>query len=369
MSAEVSTKEGLNWLALLFDELHAQKTPQLFEALQYGCAARRQPLLITISTAGFDRESIGYQQYQYAKKVRDGIIEDIAFLPFIAEAEPDDDWSKEKTWRKANPSLGETISLEYFREQFEEARNEPRKENAFRRYHLNQWTEAETAWITSVMWEGCDGEIDLASLAGKRCYAGLDLASTTDMNALVLSFPDKDGGFDLLPFFFMPEEDLAAKGRRDGFDYIGAVRDGFIETTPGNVTDYDFIIKKLEDSADIYDMAEVAYDPWQALMVAVVLGSKGMTCVEFRQGYKTMSPASKEFERLVLAGKMRHGNNPVLRWMASNVSAKTDPAGNIKPDKSTRNARIDGIVAAIMATGRAAVMSKPRKRKSLAAVI
>jgi phage terminase large subunit-like protein len=361
LSKEAGAQEGLNIHALVFDELHAQKNRDLWDTLTYGGSARREPLYVSISTAGYDRESIGYEQYVYACQVRDGIIEDWTFLPVIYEADVGDDWTAERTWKKANPGWGETINIDAFRDDFREAQNSPSKENAFRRYRLNQWTEQETRWLPMEKWDTCGTTLDVDSLEGRACYAGLDLATTTDLTCLSLVFPpesDSGGGTDVVPFFWIPEENARERERRDRVPYSQWARQGLITMTPGNVTDYDRVRADIVALGEMYGIQEIAFDPWNATQLATQLGEEdGFMMIAHRQGFVSMNEPSKQFERLVTNGELNHGNNPILRWQASNVSVKTDPAGNIKPVKPQHKSalRIDGIVATIMGIGRAMV--------------
>jgi phage terminase large subunit-like protein len=350
LSAEVNTKEGLNISGLIFDELHAQKSPELWDALRYGGASRRQPLLVAITTAGCDRQSIGWEQHEYAAKVLEGAITDEAFFAFIRAATPEDDWTSPATWRKANPSLGITISEEDFAKDCAEARELARKENPFKRYRLNIWTEQADRWLQMDKWDACAGEVDEAQLIGRPCYAGLDLASTTDVAALVLVFPD-EGGALVMSRFWIPSERSIERQRRDGVPYETWVKQGLIERTQGNVIDYDLIRKRINELGQRYEIRQIAIDRWNATQLATQLSGDGLEVVMFGQGFASMSAPTKELEKLVLAGRLAHGGNEVLRWMAGNVATETDAAGNVKPSKKKSTQRIDGIVALIMALG------------------
>lgn len=352
LSSEAYTSEGLNIHGLIFDELHAQRNRDLWDALRYGGAAREQPLLLSITTAGYDRHSICYEQHDYARKVLDGVIEDVAFFPFIRAAGEGDDWTKPKTWRKANPSFGVTINAEDFAQACKEAQDSPAKENAFRRYRLNQWTEQAVRWLRMEDWDACAGEIDPGALEGERCYAGLDLASTTDVAAFVLYFPDEG---QVLPYFFVPAENARERERRDRVPYPLWARQGALETTEGNIIDYDVIRRRINELADLYDIQEIATDPWNATQLTTQLSGDGFEVVAFRQGFASMSAPTKELEKRVRGGRLQHGEHPVLRWMASNVAVEHDAAENLKPSKKVSTERIDGIVALIMALGRAMV--------------
>jgi phage terminase large subunit-like protein len=355
LSADVKTKEGLNAHLVIFDELHAFPNRDLWDVLTYAGAAREQPLQISISTAGYDRHTIGYEQYKYAKDVLNGTIIDTEFLPCIYEATEDDDWTDEATWFKANPSLGVTISLDEFRGKFREAMNSPSKENSFRRYRLNQWTQQQTRWIKPTKWAACPSEpFTLDDLEGRECFAGLDLSSTTDLTALSLLFPNDDGSFHVLPFFWCPEETVLERERSDKVPYTHWIKQGLIQTTPGSAIDYDRIKSFLNDLSRKVWIRKLAIDRWNAQQLATQLEGDGFDVVGFGQGYASMSSPTKEFEKLVLAEKIRHGGNPVLRWQVDNVAVEQDAPGNLKPAKQKSTERIDGVVATIMALGIAA---------------
>ena len=220
LSSEVKTKEGMNIHALIFDELHAQRSRDLWDALTYGGASRRQPLTIAITTAGYDRHSICWEQHQYAEQVRDGVIPDWSFFPYIAAAGVDDDWTKPSVWRKANPSFGVTVNATEFAESAAEAQASPAKENTFRRYRLNIWTQQDVRWLRLKDWDACDGELDLDEIEGEECYAGLDLSSKTDLTCLGLVFPRDDGRLIVRPRFWCPLDNARERSRRDRVPYM-----------------------------------------------------------------------------------------------------------------------------------------------------
>lgn len=356
LSADVPAQEGLNAHAVLIDELHAQKTRQLWDTLRYAGASRRQPLQLAITTAGFDRHSICWEQHDYAMKVLDGTIEDTSFFPFISAADQEADWTDPEVWREANPSFGITIDAGQFAEDCREAQESPAKENSFRRYRLNQWTEQEVRWLKMEKWDACDDAP--GCLKDKHCFAGLDLSSTTDVTSLVLVFPEENR-FSVLPFFWIPEEGAKQRERRDRVPYPQWIKQGLIEATPGEVIDYDRIRAKINELEKEYDIREIAIDRWNATQLATQLEGDAFTVAAFGQGYASMNWPTKKLEELVLAGKLAHGGHPVLRWMASNVSIETDAADNWKPSKKKSVERIDGIVALIMAIGRATTQPPP----------
>ncbi len=287
LSAEANSKEGYLISFLAYDELHAARNRQLFDALKYAGSASlkrtgKRPLFVYITTAGFDRESICFQQYEYAKRVLAGDVEDFSYYAFIAEAGPEDDWSDEATWRKANPSWDCALDVAEFRREFNEARNNPAQEQAFRRYRLNQWTASATSWIPSDVWAKCGGKVEPA--AGAECWAGLDLASKEDLAALALLFPNTAGGFDIVPRFWVPAENLTEKGFRNGVNYEAWVKAGLVVATPGNVIDYDFIRADILGLAKRYKINEVAVDRFDATQIINQLTAEGLTCVPVSQG-------------------------------------------------------------------------------------
>ncbi|MEX1230060.1 MAG: terminase TerL endonuclease subunit [Planctomycetaceae bacterium] len=360
LSADVPAKEGLNAHAILIDELHAQKNRDLWDTLRYAGAARRQPLHLAITTAGYDRHSICWEQHDYALKVLDGTIEDLSFFAYITAAGVDDDWTQPDVWRKANPSLGITIKEEQFAEDCREAQESSAKENSFRRYRLNQWTEQDVRWINMQKWDACGGPLQIA--AGQLCYAGLDLSSTTDISALVLVFPSEEGNderYDVLPFFWVPEEGAKQRERRDHVPYRQWIQQGHIAATDGEVIDYEVIRKKINDLGQQFDIREIALDRWNATQLATQLMGDGFQMVAFGQGYGSMNAPTKKLDELIRAGKIAHGNNPVFRWMAGNVSLEQDAADNWKPSKKKSIERIDGIVALIMGLDRATTQPPP----------
>lgn len=352
LSSEAYTKHGLSAHGIVVDEVHALPNRELWDVLTTSTGARRQPLTVAITTAGFDRNSLCYELYDYACKVRDGIIDAPAFLPVIYEAAADDDWKAPATWRKAHPGLGVSVKEEYFEAECMKAQQLPSYENTFRRLLLNQWTEQDVRWMPMHEWDACG--TPLPDLTGRPCFAGLDLSTTTDITALVLAFPDGPR-LHLLPFFWVPKEGITKRARRDRVPYDVWQRDGLIEGTEGNVVDYDVIRKRINELAEKYQIKEIALDRWNATQLSTQLAGDGFDMIAFGQGYASMTAPTKELEKRVLGRELCHGGNPVLRWMASNVSVTNDPAGNIKPDKAKSTERIDGIVAAMMALGRAMV--------------
>lgn len=354
LSADVPAKHGLNAHGVIFDELHAQPNRDLWDVLTTATGARRQPLIVAISTAGFDRESICFEAHEHARQVLEGVIDDPEFFALIRAADESDDWKSPKTWRKANPGLGVTIKESYLVAEAKRAELTPAYLNTFLRLHLNRWTSQETRWLPIEAWDECDGSVNADKLKGALCYGGLDLASTVDMASLVLVFPDEDKElFRLLPFFWIPEESLIERARKDRVPYDAWAASGLLTVTGGNAIDYSRIVSDITALGDRFEIREVAFDRWGAFQVSQQLEAAGFVMIAFGQGFASMSPPTKELMRLTLDQKIAHGGNPILRWHADNVVVRQDPAGNLKPDKQRSRQKIDGIVASIMGIDRA----------------
>lgn len=353
ISADAGTIHGANANMVVYDEIHESKTRELYDVMKTSQGARKQPLFINITTAAANKHGICYQLFDYARKLRDGIVDDKTFYPVLFYADKKDDIYDEKTWYKCNPALDKFRNIDEFRQTAKRAREIPSLENNFRRLYLNQFTTQEVRWMPLEKWEASAGRIVMKKLLGRPCFAGLDLASTTDIAALVLVFPMDDGKYIVLPFFWIPEDNMKERVRRDRVPYDVWVRDGLIEATEGNVIHYGAIIKKLEALRKIYNIQEIAYDRWGATKLSQDLEDRDFTMIQFGQGFASMSPPTKELMNLVLQKKLVHSNNEVLNWMVDNMIVKTDPAGNIKPDKSKSTEKIDGVVALIMGLDRA----------------
>lgn len=363
LSADYNSMDGLNVSRGIVDELHAHKTRDLYDVLLTAMGARAMPLLLAITTAGYDRSSICWEQREVVRNILEGHSENDSYFGFITTIDDGDDWADPHVWWKANPNLHISLRENYLADLCQTAKDSPAAENNFRRKHLNQWTEQAIRWIQMDVWDQCVGPLKITSpqafreyadsLKGQECYAGLDLANTRDVNAFVLAFADGAGGYKLLPFFWTPEDSKDIRGEQDRTQVINWAERGFIETTPGNVTDHPYIRERIREIASQYRILECAFDPWGgAVETAIALKDAGMEMIEFRQTMQNFAAPTKDFERLLLTRKIEHGGHPVLRWMASNVAVKSDPSGNLRPDKENSSDKIDGIVAAIMALGR-----------------
>jgi len=355
-SSESYSKHGLNASGVVFDELHAQPDRRLFDVMTHGSGdARRQPLTFMISTAGNNQYSIGYEVHTKALDILQGRKTDPAFYPLIYGAGPDDDWTDPEVWKRANPSIGVTVPIERIAEACESAKQNAAEENLFRQLHLNQWVKQSVRWIPLEKWDECAGAVDEDGLKGRACYGGLDLSKSEDITAFVLVFPPKeDGGtYTIIPHFWIPQDNMQKRALKDHVPYDIWHQKGYLEATPGNVISYRHITEKIAELAKQYDIKEIAFDRWGATQIYQDLEDEGHEVIQYGQGYKDMSPAAQELFRLIQGGKIAHGGQPVLRWMADNVVITQDAAGNIKPDKNKSSEKIDGIVALIMALDRA----------------
>ena len=355
LSAEVGTKHGLNVSGLVFDELHSQPNRQLYDVLTKGSGdAREQPLYFLITTAGTDRESICYEVHMKALDLLKGTKIDPSFYPVVYGLADDQDWNDEANWYQANPSLGYTIKIDRVRDAYKEALENPAEENVFRQLRLDQWVGSTVAWIPEHVYDKGDIPIDLEKLKGRDCYAGLDLSSTSDITAFVMVFPPEAEGenYIVLPHFWLPRETLQLRVRRDHVPYDVWEKQGLFHITEGNVVDYNFVRKTINELGQEYHICEIGVDRWNATQLITDLDGDGFVMVPIGMGFKDMSPGMKELYKLLLEGKITHGGNPILRWMAGNVVAEIDAAENIKPSKKKATEKIDGIVALIMGLDR-----------------
>ena len=356
LSAEAYSKHGFNVHGVVFDELHSQPNRKLYDVLTKGSGdARMQPLFFLITTAGTDTHSICYEVHQKAQDIIDGRKIDPTFYPVIYGADDTEDWTSPKVWKKCNPSLGETIGMDKVKTACESAKQNPGEENSFRQLRLNQWVKQAVRWMPMDKWDKCAFAVNEEQLEGRVCYGGLDLSSTTDITAFVLVFPplDEDDKYIILPYFWIPEDTLDLRVKRDHVPYDVWERQGYLHTTEGNVVHYGYIERFIEQLGKKFNIREIAFDRWGAVQMVQNLEGMGFTVVPFGQGFKDMSPPTKELMKLTLEQKIAHGGHPVLRWNMDNIFIRTDPAGNIKADKEKSTEKIDGAVATIMALDRA----------------
>lgn len=351
-SAEAGALHGTNPHTVIFDELHLQKNRDMWEAFHTGFGARSQPLFLAITTAGHDRSSVCWEQHEYAKGIIDGTINDETFYPKLFSASQDDDWTDEKVWEKANPCLDVSLSRDYLRAECKQAQEIPGLENSFRRLHLNQWTEQEKRIIPMMAWDKCRRQFSEADMYGRPCFGGLDLSSTRDATAFVLVFPESDGGFKVLPWFWIPQENVDRQAGADKRQLLNYAQQGHIELTDGNEIDVFHLASRVVEICQRYEVQYIGYDPWNSTGVIQAMVNNGLpenALVKMPQSFATYNEPFKRLLATVENQKMEHNGNNVLRWMAGNVAAKEDPSGNIRPDKGKSADKIDGICAMLMA--------------------
>lgn len=349
-------KHGRSASGLIGDEVHEWADDRLYTFMHQSEAAREEPIEFLISTAG-SMDGYGWELWQECQKILDGTIDDPETLVVVYAADPEDDWTDPTTWAKANPNLNISVRRDYLEAECKKAQESPRKENDFKRYHLNLWTEQDVRWLPMDLWRKCSVASveqeywrDLRDeLRGRTCYGGLDLASKVDIAAFVLAFPpEKEGDrLVLLPKFWVPEASVERRSRVDRVPYAEWVKMGAMIATPGKVIDYDWIEHEIFEAAATFDIRMLGVDDWNAQQLVTSLESQSVPILRVRQGFKSLSDPSKELERLVIGEKLEHGNHPVLTWMARNAAYDEDPAGNIKPSRAKSKEKIDGIAATV----------------------
>lgn len=350
LSADVATKHGLNAHGIIFDELHAQPDRELWDVLTTATGARRQPLTVAITTAGYDRHTICWDQHEYAERVLNGVFTDAEFYGLLYAASREDDWTSPATWAKANPSLDRTISSEYLASECLRAQRSPAYLNSFLRYHLNVWTEQISRWMPMEAWRACGGvEVADEDLVGLPAFGGLDLGVTEDFSAFVIVFLLADGRVALRARYWLPSAAVLAHPERP---YAVWERTGALQVSEGNATDLDAVEADVFAWCRRFGVAEVAYDAKHATGLALHLQNQGLTMIDQPQGVQLNEPLRKILE-LVHAGKLVHGDEAILTWMASNMVVRTNYKGEMRPDKDSAGDKIDGMVALAMAIGRA----------------
>lgn len=356
LGADKDGMDGLNTHGAVIDELHAHKTRAMWDVIEESTAARRQPMLFVITTAGMNRNTICWEQHEYAVNVLEGVYDDDSYFAYIAtiDLEDGDDWRDPACWPKANPNLGVSVKLDYLQQKCERAKRSPGAVNSFLQKHLNVWTESFGHEYDMEIWDLGQEPIDADELLGRTCYAGLDLARVRDVTAWLMLFPPEspDEKVKVLCRFWIPADDIRARSEDDHVPYDVWQREGFVTSTPGNTTDFDFVAADILEDAGRFNISEIAIDRTFAGEIIQNLTNEGLTIVPFGQGFLSMVAPVAEVERLVISEELQHGGHPVLRWMASNVVTQMDAAGNKKMDKERSREKIDGMVALAMAVGR-----------------
>ena len=350
LSSDYGTHDGLNPSCGIIDEFHAHKDSGMFDVIKSAFGARRQPLMFIITTAGFNKAGACYAYRDNVIKVLRGVNQDDTLFGMIYTLDANEEWDNPKMWIKSNPNLGVSLSVDYLAGEIKDAKTRPEAVRNVMTKNVNLWVDAEKTWILDEVWQKCDGLSRVEDLKDCDCWGGLDLSNVSDITAFILLF-NENNRFQLLPFFWIPEEKMLEKIRKENINYDHWVRQGFVKVTPGNITDYDFVKADILKIAADYNLKSTAYDRWNSSQTIIDLSNEGLIFNPFGQGYGSMSAPTKQFEALVLSGQIEHFGNPVLRWMLSSTLVKIDPAGNIKPDKEKSTQKIDGIVASIMALG------------------
>lgn len=350
ISSDAAGAHGFNASCVIIDELHVVDR-EFFNVLDTSTGARAQPLTVMITTAGFDRTSICYELHRYAESVQQGLIVDPSFYAAVFAADAEDDWRDEATWMKANPSLGHAVTLDYLKEQATRAEENPALENTFRRLHLNQWTENESRIIPMHAYDACAVQYTEADLYGRQCFAGLDLASTQDVTAFVLVFPEEDGGCKVLPWFWLPEDNVSQRAKQDQQMIRTFAERGMVELTEGNEIDTVQVAQQIADICEQFDVIKIGFDGWNAAGPTQLMKLNGIPETALEKMPQTTATFNEPFRQMLAwigNGKFKHNGNAVMRWMAANTVAREDTGGRIKPDKKKSQEKIDGIVSCLM---------------------
>ena len=355
LSSENRGLDGKRVHMALIDEVHEHPNSTVVDKMRAGTKGRRQSMVVEITNSGYDRTSVCWDHHSYSLQVVEGTVPNDSWFAYVAGLDQGDEWTDESVWVKANPNIGVSVTLKYLREQVAEALGMPAKQNIVKRLNFCIWTQSFAQWLDMSLWDTPEAAAPFseADLGEYPRWDFLDLASTTDLAAWVKLYRDPDGRYYIVPTFFAPEDGLRERELRDRVPYDQWVREGYIIATEGNVIDYDVIREHIRADANV--PLEIGFDPWNATQIATQLMGDGYKMVQVRQGFFSLAEPTKEFGRLIKTGLIRHGGNPVMRWMASNVVVETDAAGNMKPSKAKGTGRIDGIVAAIGALSRAIV--------------
>lgn len=382
VSSEHKGLDGKRVHVGLIDELHEHPTAMVVDKIRAGTKNRRNALIFEITNSGYDRRSVCWAHHEYSLKVLEGVADNDAWFAYVCaldlcdkcrsagtranDCRKCDDWRDERVWMKANPGLDTILQRTYLREQVEEAKGMPSKENIVRRLNFCEWTEQFERWLSMEDWDACSEAPDLESLKGAECVAGLDMASRDDFAAQIkLWGPDEEGFLDVTARFWLPAESLSPgkskRAERDRLMLLQWAREGWITLTEGETTDYDLVEEALLQDFTDYRIKEIAVDQHDITqLIQHLQDAVGLDRVlGISQSMASMSAPSKELEKVVRDRKLRHGGNPVLRWMASNVTIKHGPNQQVKPDKDRSAEKIDGITALVMAFGRAMVRPQP----------
>jgi len=358
---------GLRPSFVYLDELHYHRTSGVWDVFQTALDKKPGAMMLAATNSGYDRDTVCFRKREYSEKVLVGIVPDDTWFAWICGLDDDDDgnpdWEDESQWIKPNPCLGDAVMLDDLRTAAVQAKSDGEALNAFLRFRMCVWTTKHSSWGPAQRWPACGGRFSLFSLRGRRCWAGLDLSSTMDITAFVLIFEpsDRDPKWRVLPFFFLPKERIEWRSRRERVPYDIWARQGLFILTEGDIVDYRVVRQTILQARRVFDLQEIAFDRWNSSDVVRDLQEDGIEMVKFGQGFADMAMPAKRLGELVMGAELGHGDNPVLRWMVSNLIMAQDPAGNMKPDRAKSREKIDGVVALCMAVGRAMVAPPPKK--------
>lgn len=355
LAADADSADGLSPSCLLLDEVHRYKDREFYDTLIRSTAAREQPLTVVFTTAGTDPESMAWTEHEYARQVIEGIIDDPEMLAIIWSAPTNLDIQDPEFWRAANPSIGHTVAISYFMAESKKAAEDPSNENSFRRFHGNQWVSQESRWMPMDLWDQAAGVVAPEQLQRVACWGGLDLSQTRDLSAFALiGAPETEGGpFRAMLRCWIPEENVERASKRDHVDYGRWIKQGLLETTPGNTIDYATIERAIRGDAMRFPIQDIAFDRTYAWQMAQGLTNAGISMVAMRQGFEEYASPTANLLQHVKNQRFEHGGNPLLRWMADNTVVVQDAQGRWMPSKRKAKKRIDGVVAMIMALDRA----------------
>lgn len=359
VSAEGRGLDGKRPHVVIVDELHEHPNATVVEKMRAGTKGRTRALIFEITNSGYDQTTVCFEHHDYSIKVLQGVIENDSWFSYIAALDKGEDpFSDPAVWIKANPNLGVSVTRQYLEEQVREAKDIPSKRSMVLRLNFCRWTEASENWTDLDHWDQCASPVQLSALAGRRCFGGLDLASTSDFSALCYVFPPEQDGelWQVVLRLYLPEAAVKKMAEKQRLPVDVWVREGLITVTPGNVTDFNFIKEDIKRDLEQFDVQEIAFDRYNSSQLVTDLMAEGAEMVGFGQGFASMSGPIKELERMYMSHRITHGGHKVLRWMASNVVGVKDAADNVKFDKSKSTQKIDGMVALAMAIGRATAM-------------
>lgn len=346
LAADSSKMDGYNGSMSVIDEFHGAPNSQVRDVIKSGMAMRENPLLVTITTAGFNLSAPCFELRRTAVEVVSGIKQDDSFFSLVYTLDDKDDWADSEMWIKSNPNLGVTVRKDFIKQQVLEAKNNPSDEIGVKTKNLNIWCDSAEAWLPESRIMKATKKLTFESMEGQEVFMGVDLAESRDLTAVSYMWI-KDEKYYFYTDFYIPAACLKTHSNREL--YKPWVRQGFVKTTPGNVTDYDCIIEDILKANETCEIEYIAYDTWNAKQWAIKCTDQGLPIEPYSQTVPNFNSPTKEFERLLFAGKVVLANNPAMRYCFRNVQLKRDWNGNVKPNKGIDKKKIDGVIAALQA--------------------